>query len=186
MPSCTQCSSRPPVPPPPPPAPPSGPSIFSPAFLACLHDREEAPTAAEADLSGPWRVDPVPGAPGMRAVLRVWERLEDGDRPRAVFDQEELAELCATALPLLGREPVPFLQAEAGARGFSMVAVDGENGPRECGALALYETELVNALHLLQGLVRSPAALAAVIAAAGPGALAQVGRILARRWEVDR
>ncbi|HYH47592.1 MAG TPA: hypothetical protein VEG34_18065 [Thermoanaerobaculia bacterium] len=136
MPSYPQHSSRPPVPPPPPPAPPSLPSIFSPAFLACLHDREDPPTAAEADLSGPWRVDPVPGEPGMRAVLRVWENLEDGDRPRAVFDQEELAELCAAVLPLLGREPFAFLQSGAGARGFPVVAIDGENGPRECGALA--------------------------------------------------
>jgi hypothetical protein len=37
-------------------------------------------------------------------------------------------------------------------------------------------------LHLLRGLVRSPAALAGVIEAAGPGAFAQVGRILAGRW----
>lgn len=63
------------------------------------------------------------------------------------------------------------------------MAVDGERGPVECGALALFEPEVVAALHLLQGLARSPAALAEVIEAAGPGALAQVGRILARRWE---
>lgn len=99
-------------------------------------------------------------------MLRAWESLE-GDRPRAVFDQEELAELCAAALPLLGREPFALL-SEA-ARGFPLVALDGEDGPAKCGALALHEPELVAALHLFQGLARSPVALAAVLAAAGPG-----------------
>ena len=53
-----------------------------------------------------------------------------------------------------------------------------------CGALAEHDPALVTALHLLQGLVRSPLALARVMEAAGPGALARAGRILARRWEV--
>jgi hypothetical protein len=106
MPSCAQHSSRPPVPPPPPPAPPSSPSIFSPDFLARLHDRDESPTASEADLAGPWHTEPVPGRPGSSAVLRVWESLAAGDRLRAELDQEELAQLCAVALPLLGREPL--------------------------------------------------------------------------------
>jgi hypothetical protein len=180
MPSCAQHSSRPPVPPPPPPAPPS-PSIFSPDFLARLHDRDESPTASEADLAGPWHAEPVPGRPGSSAVLRVWESLAAGDLPRAELDQEELAQLCALALPLLGREPLFHLYTEAGPRGYPLVAVDGERGPVECGAFALYEPELASALHLLQGLARSPAALAGLIEAAGPGALTQVGRILAGR-----
>lgn len=73
-----------------------------------------------------------------------------------------------------------------GKDGFPLVTADGEQGPRECGALALYQPEVAVALHLLDGLVRSPAALAAVIEAAGPGASAQVGRILARRWAAGR
>jgi hypothetical protein len=73
----------------------------------------------------------------------------------------------------------------AGEGGFPLIATDGDQGPRQCGAFALYEPELAAALHLLQGLVRSPSALAAVIEAAGPGALEQVGRILARRWGVE-
>jgi hypothetical protein len=178
MPSCAQHSSRPPVPPPP---PPSAPSIFSADFLARLHDRNEVPTASEADLSGPWHTEPVPGRPGSTAVLRAWESLDDGDRPRAVFDEEELAGLCAVALPLLGREPLFHLCTEPGPRGYPLVALDGERGPAEHGVLALFEPELATALHLLQGLARSPAALAGLIEAAGPGALAQVGRILARQ-----
>jgi hypothetical protein len=38
----------------------------------------------------------------------------------------------------------------------------------------------------LQGLIRSPAALAALLETAGPGAVDQVGRILAGRWGVGR
>jgi hypothetical protein len=83
----------------PPPSSPSSPSIFSPAFLARLRERDEAPTASEADLSGPWRFEPVPGRPGWAGVLRAWEDLAEGDPPRAVVDQEELAQLCAVALP---------------------------------------------------------------------------------------
>lgn len=166
MPSCAQHSSRPPAPPP---APPSSPSIFSSEFLAGLRERDEAPTALEADLSGPWRTDPVPGRPGCVGVLRAWESLEDGDQPRAVFSEEELAMLCVVALPLVGREPLFHLGTEAGAQGYPVMAVDGERGPVECGALALFEPEVVSTLHVLQGLVRSPAALAALIEAAGPG-----------------
>lgn len=127
----------------------------------------------------------MPGRPGSVGVLRAWEDFEEGDPPRAVFDQDELALLCAVALPLLGREPAFHLCEAAGERGFPVIATDGERGPQECGALALFEPELVTALDLLQALVRTPAALAAVIEAAGPGALAQVGRILAGRLAAD-
>jgi len=123
----------------------------------------------------------MPGRPGLVGVLRAWEDLEEGDPPRAVFDQEELALLCAVALPLLGRNPAFHLCEAAGERGFPVIAMDGERGPQECGTLAFFEPELVSTLDLLQRLVRSPVALAAVIEAAGPGALAQVGRILAGR-----
>jgi len=179
--SCPKCSS----PSAPPPSVPP-PSIFSPEFLARLHERDEAPTASEADLSGPWRTNPVPDRPGWVGVVRDWEDLESGDVPRAVFDQEELARLCAVALPLLGREPLFHLGTEAGALGYPVTAFDGERGPRECGGLALFEPEVAGALHLLQGVARSPAALAVMIEAAGPGALAQVGRILAGRWAVGQ
>jgi hypothetical protein len=169
-----------------PPAPPSSPSIFSPEFLARLRERDEVPTALAADLAGPWRFEAVPGRPGLVGVLRAWEDLEEGDPPRAVFVQEEMAQLCAVALPLLGGEPAFHLREKAGPDGYPLVVTDGEQGPQECGALALYEPQVAAALHLLQGLVRSPAALAAAMDAAGPGALVQAGRILARQWREGR
>lgn len=186
MPSFGQSTSRPPVPPPPPAPPSSAPTIFSPAFLAHLREQDESATVWESDRSGPWRTAPLPGRPGWVGVVRAWESLEAGDRPRAVFAEEELARLCAVALPLLGRDGLRSLREETGADGYPMIALDDDKGPWECGALALFEPELVAALHLLQGLVRSPAALAEVIEAAGPGALEQIGRILAGRWELGQ
>ena len=127
----------------------------------------------------------MPGRPGWVGVLRAWEDLELGDVPRAVFVEEEDARLCAVALPLLGRDEPAYLEQTAGEQGYPLTSIDEERGPQVCGALALHEPELVTALHLLQGLVRSPVALAGVMEAAGPGALAQAGRILARRWVVE-
>jgi hypothetical protein len=182
---CPKCSS----PSAPPPSVPPPPSIFSPEFLACLDERDEVPSAAESDRSGPWKAEALPGRPGQSGwtgVFRAWEDPAQGDLPRARFEHEEDAELCAVALPLLGREPRSCLGEIAGEEGFPLLSADGERGVRAGGALALYELDVAAALHLLQGLVRSPAALAGVIAAAGPGALAQAGRLLAERWRVGR
>jgi hypothetical protein len=65
--------------------------------------------------------------------------------------------------------------------GYPILATFGDQGPAVCGWLSRYQPEIVTALHLLEGLIRVPQALAAVLLAAGPGALAQVGRILAAR-----
>jgi hypothetical protein len=40
---------------------------------------------------------------------------------------------------------------------------------------------VIEALHLVEALVRAPALLAALLEIAGPGAEVQVGRILARK-----
>jgi hypothetical protein len=168
------------------PSPPAPPSVFSPEFQACLDEREESSNGSAADHCGPWRCAAVPGRPGLVGVLRVWEDLELGDVPRAVFEEEELAWLYAAALPLLGREPVFRVGETAGPDGFPVIAADGEREPRALGALARYEHAVAEALDLLQGIARSPAALAAVIEAAGPGALVQVGQILAGRWGVEQ
>jgi len=56
-------------------------------------------TAAEAELAGPWKREPVHGKPGAVAVLRQWEDLDAGDRPVAVLWQEERAQLLTVLLP---------------------------------------------------------------------------------------
>ena len=64
-------------------------NAFSPAYLAHLREQDETLTAAEAELAGPWKNEPVPGKPGAVAVLRAWEDLTAGDRPVAVLWHEE-------------------------------------------------------------------------------------------------
>ncbi|HYH46148.1 MAG TPA: hypothetical protein VEG34_10710, partial [Thermoanaerobaculia bacterium] len=65
--------------------------------------------------------------------------------------------------------------------GFPVEAVFGEQGTQVVGWLRLYNPDLVGALHVLESVVRSPAALASLLEAAGPLALERVGQILRRR-----
>ena len=162
------------------------PNAFSTEFLEQLRDTPEPLTASEADLAGPWKVEPVPGHPSTYAVLREWESLERGDLPEAVFLDEETAALCAAGLPLFDRELLFHLTQEAQrdapvAAGHPLSAVYGEQGPRVCGWLRHFNLEIVIGLHLLEALIRQPRSLAEVNLAAGPGALEQVGRYLAER-----
>ena len=162
------------------------PNAFSPEFLQHLRDTPEPLTAAEADLAGPWKVEPVPGQPGAYAVLREWESVERGDLPEAVFLDEETASICAAGLPLVNREFLFHLAEEAQRAdltraGYPLSAVFGQQGPRVCGWLRHYDLQLVATLHILEALIRRPRSLAEVNLAAGGGALEQVGRYLAER-----
>ncbi len=163
-------------------------NAFSPEFLEQLQENGDPLTAGEAELAGPWKRVPVPGHPGAVAVLRVWEEVEQGDSPQAVLRQVETARLVAAVLPLVNREPLFHLCEDPDPDplcplpgGYPVLAVFGEQGPAVCGWLPRYQPEIVDALHLIEGLVRSPQALVEVLGAAGPGALAQVGRALAAR-----
>jgi hypothetical protein len=184
--SCPKCSSPSA---PPPFVPPTCPGVFSPEFLARLREQDGVITVTEAEFAGPWKTEPVPGRPGKVAVVREWESLEAGDAHRGVFTREELALLWTAALPLSGREELFYLEEDAatpepggkGEAGYPVVAVEGERGPVVCGWLPLFEPGVIGTLHVLQGLVRSPLALAAVLEAAGAEALAQVDRLLGRR-----
>ncbi|HXO22547.1 MAG TPA: hypothetical protein VOA87_21710 [Thermoanaerobaculia bacterium] len=158
-------------------------NIFSPSFLALIRERDETLTASEAEFAGPWRTEAVPGRPGAVAVLRDWERLEGGDVPEAIFWHEETALLMAALLPATEREPLFHLAEEDGPDGFALYAIFGEQGNQVAGWLRHYEPEKVEALHLLEAVIRSPVALANLLEAAGPGAIEKAGQILARRME---
>jgi hypothetical protein len=166
-----------------PPASPSLANAFSPSYLALLREREDTLTAAEAELSGPWKMEPILRQPGAVALLRAWEDLEAGDAPVAVLWHLETARLLSVLLPAIDREPLFHLEEDPTAEGYPVVAVYGEQGPRTVGWLDRYEPRWVEGLHLLQSLVRSPWALAALLEAAGPNAEEQVGRIRARRQD---
>src|SRR5947199_2003858 len=112
-------------------------NAFSPTYLARLRERDDSLTAAEAELAGPWKIEPVPGRPGAVAILRIWEDLGVGDPPVAVLWHLETARLLAVLLPAIDREPHFHLQEkaqeEAVAEGFPLVAVYGEQGPQVAG-----------------------------------------------------
>jgi hypothetical protein len=62
-----------------------------------------------------------------------------------------------------------------------VAGVYGEQGPRVRGWLRRFHPEVARGLHYIEGLNRSPAALAAVLEAGGGGALERIGRALAAR-----
>jgi hypothetical protein len=156
-------------------------NAFSPAYLARLREQDEVITAAEAELAGPWKTEPVPGKPGAVAVLRQWEDLAAGDRPVAVVWQEEVAALLTVLFPILDREPLFYLEEGETPDGYPILAIYGDQGPQVAGWFARSEPRFADGLHLLQALLRSPWALATLLAAAGPGAEEQVGKIRARQ-----
>ncbi len=163
-------------------------NAFSPDFLEALQAGEEPLTASEADLAGPWKREAVPGQPGAVAVLRDWENQDEGDVPEVVFRHEERAALCTMILPLIEREPLVHLGEEPAADGplpggYPVTAIYGEQGPQVVGWSRRYQPQVFFALHLIEGVVRSPQILAEINRAAGGGALAQVGRYLAARQE---
>jgi hypothetical protein len=160
---------------------PTPPNAFTPEYLEEVRGQNEPLTAAEAEFAGPWKVDPVPGRPGLVAVLRQWESLEAGDEPFALFWHEEQARRCAAILPALGREPLFALGDEPEPEGYPLLQVYGEQGLQVAGWLTRSHPEVTAALHLAEALARRPVDLAAIAAAAGSGALGQIGRILAER-----
>ena len=165
---------------------PSKPPIanaFTPDYLARLREQEEVLTTAEAELAGPWKIEPVPGKPGAVAILRLWEDLAIGDPPVAVLWHLETARLLSVLLPMLDREPLFYLEEGAASEGYPLVAVYGEQGPQVAGWFDRYEPRWSEGLHLLEAIVRSPLALATLLEAAGPGAEEQVGRIRARHQQ---
>jgi hypothetical protein len=132
----------------------------------------------EAELGGPWKVEACPRG---FAVLREWESLERGDVPESVWVHEELALLAAVALSAVGREPLFQLGEEEGPDGFAVAAVYGKKGTQVVGWVRHYHPERIDALHTLEHVARSPAALAREMEAAGPLALEHSGEILGRR-----
>jgi hypothetical protein len=151
-------------------------NAFTVEFLKRLDEVGEPDGAHEADVAGPWVIQPVRyrGAPGF-AVLREWESLTAGDVPYAVFGRREMALLAAAVLPATGRELLFRLGTEPDADGFPLLA------PLAAGHLRDFDEALAGALHLAAALVRSPEALAWLLEAAGHVALEQAGRILDRR-----
>jgi hypothetical protein len=151
-------------------------NAFSASFLALINQRDEPPTAGEADMAGPWRILELPGL--RFGVFRLGESPSHGHRPVAAFDERWLAQLVVAVLPGTGREAAFRLDEESGPDGF---ALSTGNGDELVGHLRLFDMGLVAALHVVERLVRSPEALAHVLEAAGPLSLERAGAILDER-----
>ncbi len=153
-----------------------GLNAFSPEFLAVLRQLSEPSTAAEAEMTGPWKMVPVAEGEG---IFRRWEDPAAGDAPFAVFPERETALLFLSVLPLFAQE-ARFQGKSAGA----LPGAPGTPGVRiqsngvEVGWCQVFSENLFFAAHLAEALTRSPWALAAVMQAGGPLVIEQVGRIL--------
>jgi hypothetical protein len=151
-------------------------NAFSPSFLHRIGERDEPPTAGEADAAGPWRVLELPGR-GF-GLFRSGESPGRGFRPAAVFRRRWIALLAAAVLPGTGRDAAFRLHKDRGSAGF---AVETGNGGEAVGHLDLFDERLIEALHVAESLARSPEAMADLLEATGQVALERAGAILDER-----
>jgi hypothetical protein len=151
------------------------PNVFSSSFLHRLDERDEPPTAGEADTAGPWRIEEIPGA-GF-GLFRAGEGPARGFKPAAVFPDRWLALLAKAVLPGTGRDAMLSLLKEAGPRGYGVTLDDGA----VVGWLELFDESLLDGMNAAVELLRSPESLACLLEAAGGLALERCGAILEER-----
>jgi len=152
------------------------PNAFTPAFLRRFEEQDEPPTAGEADVAGPWFIEPIPSL-GF-GLFRAGESLARGFQPAAVFPDRWLALVVAAVLPGTGRDPLLRLNKQPDAEGYGVALDDGE----PVGHFELFDEPLLDAMNVAVALVRSPWSLAWLLEAAGPLALERCGTILAERF----
>jgi hypothetical protein len=163
------------------------PNAFTASFLSLLAERDEPPTAGDADVAGPWQVEPVPGH-GFD-LFRVGESLARGFAPAAVFPSRWLALIAAAVLPGTGRDPLLFLSQEADADGVYPVALaggaSGGGGGENAGRFLLFDERLLDGMNVLIHLLQTPECLAYLLEAAGAVTLDHCGAILAERLAAE-
>jgi hypothetical protein len=153
-------------------------NAFPPPFLSLFDDRDEPPTAHEAEVAGLPTILEIAGR-GLCLYL-PGERPDLGHLPIACFLERWLALLAAAVLPLTGRDPSYRLRLEADVQGFALISgVDGEGNPEVAGRFRLFDEGLASALCLADALLRSPQSLALLLEAAGKVALSRTGALLA-------
>jgi hypothetical protein len=169
------------------------PNAFTTAFLDRLAERDEPPTAGDADVAGPWRIESVvwDGGHGF-GLFRVGESLARGFAPTAVFPSRWLALLMASILPGTGKDPLLLLSKQPDAHGAYPVALagrgddggdgdDGTGGRDPVGFFQLFDEKALDALNVVIHLIQAPECLAYVLEAAGSVALERCGAILDER-----
>jgi len=167
------------------------PNAFTADFLGCLAERDEPLTAGEADVAGPWRIQPISGL-GF-GLFRMGESLARGFAPTAVFPSRWLALLMAGILPGTGKDPLLLLSKQPNSDGVYSVALagggdDGGDGGDDplgsrglVGYFQLFDEKALDALNVVIHLIQEPEALAYVLEAAGSVTLERCGAILDER-----
>lgn len=150
-------------------------NALSRKYLQALRERDDVATALEAASAGPLKLLKVEEGQGL---FRLWESPEAGHRPLAVFVDRATALRFMVVWNVLGREPAYRTPHPPEPRG---VAV--ESFGTVVGHMTVFNDELLFAAHVVDCILRSPAALAALFEAAGPLAQEIVGQILARTVE---
>jgi hypothetical protein len=159
------------------------PNAFNSLFLRRLGERDEPPTAGEADVAGPWRIEMIPGH-GF-GLFRIGESLARGHAPVAVFPSRWLALLAAAVLPGTGRDPLLRLDKEADADGVYPLILPGLEGEEVVGRLQLFDEGLVDGLNIAIHLLQAPESLAWLLEAAGAVTLERCGAILDERTAAE-
>ena len=158
---------------------PHSPNAFTARFLARLGERDEPPTAGEAAVAGPWRIEPIglEGGGGF-GLFRAGRSLARGHRPAAICPSRWAALVIAAMLPGTGRDPMLRLGKDADGEGLYPVTLDtGEVVAR----LEVFDDTLVEHVNALIHLLQSPLSLADALEAAGAEALDGCGSILDER-----
>jgi hypothetical protein len=151
-------------------------NAFDPRFLDLLAERDEPPTAHEADVAGPWRIEETPQG---YFLYRPGEGPQRHRRSTAVFASRFHALLTAAVLPGLGRDAAFRLNPQPDAEGYAL-----ESRPdwgAAVGHLELFDDKLVAALDVLHSLATDPLSLANFLEAVGGVALDRAGMVLAER-----
>jgi hypothetical protein len=158
---------------------PNPANAFNASFLGRLAERDEPPTAGDADVAGPWRIEPIPGH-GF-GLFRVGETLARGFAPTAVFPSRWLALVMAAILPGTGRDPLVRLEKQPDADGVYPLILPGPDGGETVGQLQLFNEPAVDAMNVAIHLLQAPESLAYLLEAAGAVALERCGAILDER-----
>ena len=154
-------------------------NAFDPRVLDLLGERAEPSTAREADVAGPWRVEPT-GEPTDQtfSLFRPGE-VPGKHRPLAAFTVSQLALLAAAVLPGVGHDPAYRLRKDPDPEGYAI-----ESRPAWAavvGHLAVFDETLIASMNVLHSLLTTPESLANLLEAAGAEALHHAGTLLATR-----
>jgi hypothetical protein len=157
------------------------PNAIDAAFLKRLEEQEEPPTASQAELAGPWRVEPLPEeAGGGFGIFHEGASFSWRFQPFARFESRSTAQLAAALLPGLGRDASYRFKPEREPQGWAIQS-RAEWG-EVIAHVEVFTPALIDALHVVDGLMRSPRALADFLEVCGKVALEKAGAILAERF----